>query len=171
MALSPDGPIGGPLEAMETLLANCQAWQDWCGVSTSDDARDHVFQWYLKEKDEGGAPVYPVAVIRWRPAVEGDCRDIGSTWMHSGRLEVMFGDLVPDTYRDQDEWERVAQKWIVSEVEPIMVDVEELAGTNGYLFIDRWMIDRGPSMPPRSEGETASDPLEMVLPVEIQWSQ
>jgi len=136
MAVTPTGPLSLPIYNLQTLLANCSAWQMWLGVSTVAAARARTYMAYVS----ASSLTRPFAVITQGDSwsynmIAGGARN---HFQEGGSLVLMFEAGVSVAYQAEAAVDDAALEFL-NNVGGVIDDMSELAGSGGYLSIQRIM--------------------------------
>jgi len=128
LTLTYDGPISGPLDGLRTLIAASSTFQTWAQADDAADAKNNIFIGEVADADL----VYPYAQIlpgeNWNYAAIATYGGV-LQFMASGEVQLVFEGLVPDEYVSSSD---NATFWWVNQMEGIIADICEIAGTGTY---------------------------------------
>lgn len=165
--VTPAGLFSLPLVRLQSLLANCAAFQTWTNTLNATDAaaRVHLVEAAL----EGDNAVdFPCAVI-WQgddfglQVIAGGARN---HFADSGSLILWLEAEVPAEYESDP---RNAQLHFMNDVGAILLDMMELAGSDDYLNIVGMDLTFGPAE--SDERKKQSLGQRMACEFEITWSR
>lgn len=165
--MSTDGAIVTPLDRLETLVADCAAWQDWTGTSTASDAKDYI---YIMAS---ATLQYPYCVIHWPGGFNADpfASGEGYAWNREGQATLNFTEKLPDDLRGDEDLEAAARHVAVN-VGLVVEDMMDLLGTGGYIGVKKISAPRGVQRPTKDQGRgQTAEGAWLRLPVQVQWGR
>lgn len=141
---SPAGMISRPKALLQTLIANCAAFQTWTGTVDADEAAGRI---YLVQEPESSAE-YPFAVIYDGDDLQSVADRGGSRnfFTDSGDLGIFFADEVA-----ADDTDREAELTFGNSVGLILDDAKPLSGSGGYLDATEFRKVWGPGIVDQDE--------------------
>lgn len=144
MPVAPSGHLSLPLSYLRATVAGSASFRVWVGVD-ADDAAGALARVYPFQT--GAATVRPFAVVEWARSYTRKRRAGGSrNWFEaSGALLLTFRETL--TEADPAD----AGFAFGNQVGAIIEEMEELAGTAGYLDIQESRLVEGPWRPEEDE--------------------
>jgi len=144
------------LAEMETLLANCPAFQTWVGAASAAAAAESIH--------------WGRTVSTTRPLVVIQDEDVGanrigmSAYGHEGRLSLQFEGEIAEADREDA---KAARYGFDNALGAILANLEALAGTDAFLSMASWRFSQ---LPVRgSEEEEADGNYYYLGDIEVTW--
>ena len=163
------GAIMTPLDHIRTLVANCAAWQDWCGVSTAADAEDYIHLIALME----GQVSYPYCHLIWEGGLnlQREAGGAGYMWGRQGRVRLDFCEIIPEDLRGQDRLDE-ASAHLLNRVGDVIEDMADLSATDDYTNLIDISAPDAPRTPNKSHGSGDTDAAPYIRQVvNVRWSR
>ena len=144
MAVSPTGPISKPVYNLQTLLANSAAFQTWVGATGTAEEKVTAARARIYIAAKPGADVLrPHALIwvgdEWDSAVSS-----GGAVQHFLDRGTLYMDFIDDVDEDDKDDHGDALLAFTNNVGAVIGEIEALAGSNGYLVVNRISKRMGP---------------------------
>lgn len=135
MSVNPTGMVSLPLHYLRETIAATSAFQTWTGTANKAAALAYVPVLVDTVGD------LPVCAVGWG---EGLARSVVAGGTHShfvqeGDLSMLFLGAISGDHDEAD-----AAYTFLNSIGAILADMEELAGTAGYLDIRGFVLDLGP---------------------------
>ena len=159
MTVTPSGMLSLPLNYLKLTLAASSTFQAM--VSAADAAAALAFIHPVQTDEQP-----PFAVLDWDPgwrrtAIAGGSRNV---FQQDGTLTLLLRAMI-DGEHDEEE----AAYTFINDVGDIIADMEELAGTAGFLNITTISITDGPSRPTADEVTALGyDFYEIILSIAFE---
>jgi len=145
--LAADAWVSEPLGDLQTLLANCAAFQTWVSAGDAEAAKASI--------GLVAATSTPPTCERYAVVMQGERFRIAAvagggpyTCLVSGELRLRFVGLVPEAYADDMEQ---AELWFTNSVGGILEDMMALAGSGSYLPVQSVEADEAPQRTSRDD--------------------
>lgn len=150
--------ISLPLDHLETLIANCAAFQAWVSAVDADGAKAYIHKVAVE------SPTRPYALIyqadRWDAAKSaGGSRNF---FGHEGDLGLRFTNVI-----DEAESDEVSETAFTNTVGLIIAEAEVLAGSGGYLHVTDFSKVSGPSVTNPDHAEEGVREQDIVF--HVRW--
>ena len=146
MAVVASGWLSLALENLRTLLAACPSFQTWVGAADAAAAKARI------HRVSKAGPTRPFALVdQWTDAsATAFAGGAGESFTHSGSQILRFEGEVSE--QDSDEpADAFYTFW--NAVGAIILEMEQLSGTDGYLVVRSIMLEDGPFRSKDFEGE------------------
>jgi hypothetical protein len=160
MAVTPDGMISLPIYYGRLLVADSATFRTWVGASTQAEALARLY--FNKET----SPVRPFGDMGWdgdwtREAIAGGERNYFE--QTAGGLLLMFEEDIAAGLDEAD-----AYFTFTNTVGAIIKEMEERAGTAGYLDMVSIAVHSGPARPSEDEKQTLGDYYQVLYKIEFR---
>ena len=163
MAVAPTGPMGLTMQNLRDLVAASTSFQDWIGATgtPAEKLAAAKARIYMVAED---SPALPCGYVRF--ASPADWRSFAVAggavlhFSHGGTLQLAFEATVASGLDDDD-----AEITFFNNVDAVISDIEDLAGSDGYFAARSIEVFRGPIRASADESHSTGDYYQMVFNV------
>lgn len=158
MPVVPTGIFSLPLFYLRASISESPTFQTWTESANAEEALEHIFPVATESPD------FPLCLIDWadnfkRGIVAGGSRNF---FKQTGDLTMIFQNAVDPVHGEAD-----ATYDFLNNVGAIISEMEAFAGQAGYLDIQSFALESGPTRPKIEEMEsTGRDYFQIVFNVE-----
>lgn len=177
MATVAAGSISKAEEYLRTMLADCDAFRTWSGAANQAKALARIHVMGLPPPENGDVhtlvelQTYRPYVIVWTNETEGFSleADAGGDRFHFAEGGTLMLELNQDVPEEITNNRREIYRRFMNSIGQILDDLQQLAGTAGYLTVRRMVVVDGPNRSDRKSWSKQGDYVDVRI--RLEWGR